>query len=58
MGIPSRKFSFHSGEMYRLGFINERHLDVTINDFNYPTGSLNHFANTNDGNYPKIYMAT
>ncbi|MGH2647741.1 MAG: MoaF-related domain-containing protein [Ginsengibacter sp.] len=45
--IIGHTFNFHFGEnaVYRLYFIDDTHLKVTvIKDFNYPGGTLNYFT--------------
>lgn len=61
MVIKGSKFNFHFGEnaIYQLYFIDEKHLDVTvIKDFNYPSGTLNHFDIQMTEIRPKVYMVT
>lgn len=59
--IIGRQFDFVFAEtaIYRLHFIDERHLDVTVvADAFYPKGTLNRFEITMTEIRPDVYMMT
>lgn len=59
--VIGREFEFDFGEqaIYRLHFIDEGHLDVTvIADASYPSGTVNQFAIDLTEIRPDVYMIT
>ncbi|MGH3579687.1 MAG: MoaF-related domain-containing protein [Mycobacterium sp.] len=52
-------FVFGAEAVYRLRFIDDRHLDVTVvADASYPAGTLNHFEIEMTELRPDVYMVT
>ena len=59
--VIGREFNFDFGEqaVYRLHFIDDAHLDVTVvADPSYPAGTLNHFEIKITEIRPDVYMIT